>query len=249
MPMPPASETAATSSGLLHGYMAPQISGTSIPAWDVSLVSTTGIRDQGAREPGSRGARAPPPSPWLPDSPAPWLPLASRHTAPTLPPTSPPSPPFLPCPLPPSFQPPPRPHYAHPLPRLVPDLRADRIVPGLIHGRRGHSRLRGQEPPCLLQVLRGKRGGDPPHPGRQRGEEREPAGDLPEVHQRNRVHRAQVLAHRTAVPERHPGVTLAQFAHLRADGSRVGRHEAEQPAEEPASAGKWPKPFPPNEKR
>ena len=31
MPMPPAAETAATSSGLLHGYIAPQISGTSIP--------------------------------------------------------------------------------------------------------------------------------------------------------------------------------------------------------------------------
>ena len=38
-PMPPASETAATSSGLLHGYMAPQISGTSMPSWRVSGVS------------------------------------------------------------------------------------------------------------------------------------------------------------------------------------------------------------------
>src|SRR5436305_1066370 len=38
-PMPPASETAATSSGLLHGYMAPQISGTSMPSWRVTAVS------------------------------------------------------------------------------------------------------------------------------------------------------------------------------------------------------------------
>src|SRR5215218_2090905 len=37
--MPPASETAATNSGLLHGYMAPQISGTSMPSWRVSGVS------------------------------------------------------------------------------------------------------------------------------------------------------------------------------------------------------------------
>ncbi len=32
MPIPPASDTAATSSGLLQGYIAPQTSGTSIPA-------------------------------------------------------------------------------------------------------------------------------------------------------------------------------------------------------------------------
>src|SRR6476469_3994091 len=38
-PIPPASETAATSSGLLHGYMAPQISGTSMPSWRVKGVS------------------------------------------------------------------------------------------------------------------------------------------------------------------------------------------------------------------
>src|SRR6185436_3656474 len=38
-PMPPASETAATSSGLLHGYIAPQISGTSMPSWRVTGVS------------------------------------------------------------------------------------------------------------------------------------------------------------------------------------------------------------------
>jgi hypothetical protein len=32
MPIAPASEAAATSSGLLQGYIAPQISGTVIPA-------------------------------------------------------------------------------------------------------------------------------------------------------------------------------------------------------------------------
>src|SRR5438105_13862632 len=42
--MPPACETAATSSGLEHGYMAPPISGTSIPASRVRGVS----RDPGA---------------------------------------------------------------------------------------------------------------------------------------------------------------------------------------------------------
>src|SRR3569623_640845 len=38
-PIAPASETAATSSGLVHGYMAPQISGTSMPTWRVNTVS------------------------------------------------------------------------------------------------------------------------------------------------------------------------------------------------------------------
>src|SRR5262245_14144215 len=40
MPIPPASETAATSSTLLHGYMAPPMSGTSTRAWRVSGVSS-----------------------------------------------------------------------------------------------------------------------------------------------------------------------------------------------------------------
>ena len=39
IPIPPASDAAATSSGLLHGYIAPQISGTSIPACAVSGVA------------------------------------------------------------------------------------------------------------------------------------------------------------------------------------------------------------------
>src|SRR5512147_2916934 len=42
MPMPPASDTAATSSGLLQGYIAPQMSGISMPAWRVSAVAPTG---------------------------------------------------------------------------------------------------------------------------------------------------------------------------------------------------------------
>jgi len=50
-PMPPASETAATSSGLLHGYMAPQISGTSTPSWRVTGVSS-GMRAMLARKAG-----------------------------------------------------------------------------------------------------------------------------------------------------------------------------------------------------
>ena len=37
--MPPASDAAATSSGLLHGYIAPQMSGTSMPACAVSGVA------------------------------------------------------------------------------------------------------------------------------------------------------------------------------------------------------------------
>jgi len=39
MPIPPASETAATSSGLLQGYIAPQMIGTSMWACRVSAVS------------------------------------------------------------------------------------------------------------------------------------------------------------------------------------------------------------------
>ena len=39
IPMAPASDTAATSSGLLHGYIAPQMSGTSTPASRVSGVA------------------------------------------------------------------------------------------------------------------------------------------------------------------------------------------------------------------
>src|SRR5262245_14208326 len=43
MPMPPAADTAPTSSGLEHGYIAPQISGTSMPACSVRGVRTTGM--------------------------------------------------------------------------------------------------------------------------------------------------------------------------------------------------------------
>src|SRR5688500_16929889 len=49
--MPPAAETAPTSSGLLHGYIAPQMSGTRMRACLVSSVSTPeqpvhrGLRD------------------------------------------------------------------------------------------------------------------------------------------------------------------------------------------------------------
>jgi hypothetical protein len=38
MPMAPASDTAATSSGFVHGYIAPQMSGTSMPTWRVNAV-------------------------------------------------------------------------------------------------------------------------------------------------------------------------------------------------------------------
>src|SRR5574341_2255461 len=43
MPMPPAAETAATSSGLLQGYMAPQTSGTSMAAARVNRVEGTAL--------------------------------------------------------------------------------------------------------------------------------------------------------------------------------------------------------------
>src|SRR5438067_505908 len=39
MPMPPAADTAATSSGLEHGYIAPPTSGSSTPASRVSAVA------------------------------------------------------------------------------------------------------------------------------------------------------------------------------------------------------------------
>src|SRR5882724_7637451 len=64
-PMPPASDTAATSSGLLHGYMAPQISGTSMPSWRVTVVSSRemafGMRAMLARKP----VREESPGDWL----------------------------------------------------------------------------------------------------------------------------------------------------------------------------------------
>ena len=44
--MPPASEAAATSSGLEHGYIAPQISGTSMPSFRVSGVSSRDIANK-----------------------------------------------------------------------------------------------------------------------------------------------------------------------------------------------------------
>ena len=40
MPSHRPADAAATSSGLLHGYIAPQISGTAMPAWRVSGVSS-----------------------------------------------------------------------------------------------------------------------------------------------------------------------------------------------------------------
>src|SRR5688500_19253426 len=69
MPMPPASDTAATSSGLLQGYMAPQISGTSMPASRVSAVSrrviirqqATGSRPQARTSWSVAGCRLPVP--------------------------------------------------------------------------------------------------------------------------------------------------------------------------------------------
>src|SRR5262245_14067014 len=55
IPIAPASEAAATSSTLLHGYIAPQMSGTAIPAWRVSGVASplTSVRPSRAspREP------------------------------------------------------------------------------------------------------------------------------------------------------------------------------------------------------
>ena len=52
IPIPPASETAATSSGLLQGYMAPHTSGTSMPAARVRgvwrVASATGASRGGA---------------------------------------------------------------------------------------------------------------------------------------------------------------------------------------------------------
>lgn len=42
MPMPPAAETAAMSSTSEQGYMAPQMSGISMPAWAQSVVWVMG---------------------------------------------------------------------------------------------------------------------------------------------------------------------------------------------------------------
>src|SRR5688500_147606 len=50
MPIPPAAETAPTSSGLLHGYIAPQMIGSSIAASRQSSVRT-------AEQPGDRRPR------------------------------------------------------------------------------------------------------------------------------------------------------------------------------------------------
>jgi len=38
IPIAPASDTAATSSGFVHGYMAPQMMGWSMPTWRVNAV-------------------------------------------------------------------------------------------------------------------------------------------------------------------------------------------------------------------
>src|SRR5512140_1915312 len=56
MPMPPASETAATSSALLHGYIAPQMSGTAMPASRINAVSRMRGR-RGTHEPADATAR------------------------------------------------------------------------------------------------------------------------------------------------------------------------------------------------
>jgi hypothetical protein len=45
MPSAPASDAAATSSGLLHGYIAPQMSGISTLAWRVRAVSSKAVRE------------------------------------------------------------------------------------------------------------------------------------------------------------------------------------------------------------
>jgi hypothetical protein len=50
MPMPPAADTAATSSGLEHGYIAPQISGTSMPSCRENAVVEGGVTGRGEGE-------------------------------------------------------------------------------------------------------------------------------------------------------------------------------------------------------
>src|ERR1041385_1998196 len=106
-----------------------------------------GIDDQGAREPGGRGAPGPP----LPPPP----PRPPRPPAPLSPPPPPPTPaPCPPGPLTPSVQPPHRPHHADEVPARIPDLRADRIVHRLAPGWGGPGRLRGQGPAALLGVIR-----------------------------------------------------------------------------------------------
>jgi hypothetical protein len=61
IPIPPASDTAATSSGLLQGYIAPQMTGTSIPAWRASGVSSREglIPARGASAPWARATTSP----------------------------------------------------------------------------------------------------------------------------------------------------------------------------------------------
>src|SRR5215217_4737671 len=56
-PRPPASLTAATSSGFEHGYIGPQMSGTSTWAWRVSGVSMGIARRYRTRQPNAKWKR------------------------------------------------------------------------------------------------------------------------------------------------------------------------------------------------
>ncbi len=69
---------------------------------------------------------------------------------------------------------------------------------------------------------------DAAHRRRQPGHHREPARDLGQVHERDRVHGAQVVAVRTPVGDLDHGVARLEHADARADGARVRDHEAEQ---------------------
>ena len=89
----------------------------------------------------------------------------------------------------------------------------------------------------LLVVRHRKRRDDAAHRRRQPGHHRETARELGQVHERDRVHGAQVVA--VAAPARYldHGVARLEHADARADGTGIGDREAEQLGEKPRPAG------------
>ena len=89
----------------------------------------------------------------------------------------------------------------------------------------------------FLEVLDRHPARDPAHRCGDADIAGQPAGELGQVAQRDRVHRAEVVGDRAAMPQRgHRPAGFQQF-HAWRDAGEVGRLQADQPGEQPFAAG------------
>src|ERR1035437_2925062 len=242
IPMPPASLTAATSSGLLHGYIGPQMSGTSMPTCVVNGVDKGEFALTVLPPPASRLSSTPyafrlsstPYAFRLPSTRYAFRlsssPYASRLSS-----------------TPHAFrlssshrpEPPPDDRARHHIPGLVLHLGNEVVLPS--HGEIGQRQpaLRRHRAACLLEVLDGDLRDDAAKPGRQRCGHRGTARELRDIREGNRVDRSQVLLEEAPLPDRDAGVARLQHVDPRIHRPRVRDHPLHELREEPAAAWKF----------